>query len=263
MTFAPGYVPEIIHMIAEILSISIGVFYYSQIYKGEADKEALNTPTEDADEGSLDKSLKKTLLLLGAAAGAFIGSRLLGALDFPELFFNPPSVLYYFSVKTVAGGIAGGIIGVEIIKKMMGIKKSTGDIMVGPLALGIIIGRIGCFMLGVRDHTVGNPSNLPWAFDQGDGIARHPTSLYEIGVVLILWIVTDLLKKKYSEKYPVGSGLYFRVFVAGYFLYRLFVEFIKPISPLAFGLTGIQIASALFSAFYLISIVKIIRQHSK
>ncbi len=243
MIWHPGYAPEWFHMLTDTLSLLIGGWYYAYLYN-QRNKE--------------EDSLKRTALLIGAALGALIGSRLIAALEHPELFFNPPTWMYYYAVKTVAGGIAGGILGVEVVKRILKIKGSVGDIMVGPLALGIIIGRIGCFMIGVRDATVGIVTTVPWTFDQGDGLMRHPTSLYEILFVALLWILIVWFKRN-NKNYIEGSGMYFRLFCVGYFTFRFFVEFIKPVYPLFCGLTAIQWTSAIVVLCYGYSILRITR----
>ena len=239
----PGYAPIWFHLVTDFLSLFVAGYYYSKIYHKKNNSE---------------DSINRMSILIGAALGALIGSRLIASLEHPDLFFNPPSLLYYYSVKTVVGGIAGGILGVEIAKKMLGIKKSVGNIMIGPLSLGIIIGRIGCFMVGVCDGTVGVASSLPWAFDQGDGIARHPTSLYEIIWVAIFWF-TILRFKKNSKVYEEGSGLYFRLFCVGYFTFRFFVEFVKPVTPIFLGITAIQWTCVFVVFGYGYSILKIVK----
>jgi len=71
-----------------------------------------------------------------------------------------------------AGALAGGIIGVELYKAVWGISGSTGVIWVGPIALGIAIGRWGCLFAGLTDQTYGIPTRLPWGVNLGDGIPR-------------------------------------------------------------------------------------------
>lgn len=182
----------------------------------------------------------------GAALGALIGSRLVAALERPDLFLDPPSWLFYVSGQSVAGAIAGGIVGAEIAKWLIGEKRRTGDLFVYPLIMGIAVGRIGCFLTGVADDTAGLPSSLPWAMDQGDGVARHPTAIYEIIFVGLL-----ALGLRAAEKTGrLREGDLFRIFCVGYFSWRFFVEFLKPIEPLALGLSSIQIVSAIVALGY-------------
>ncbi len=186
-------------------------------------------------------------ILIGGATGAVIGSRLIGSLENPELFFLVTSWQYYFYTKTIVGGIAGGILGVEAAKKLVGVTKRTGDIFVKPLMLAIIIGRIGCLLTGVQDGTVGFESTLPWAFDQGDGINRHPTSLYEIIFLVLLWRYISNRHKLLA----LVSGHQFRVFIVAYFSFRILVDFIKPSLPLILNLSSIQLCALSFVFYYL------------
>lgn len=189
----------------------------------------------------------------GAALGALVGSRLVAALERPELFLNPPSLFFYVAAgQSVAGAIAGGIVGAEIAKWIIGEKKKSGDLFVYPLILGIAIGRIGCFLTGVEDDTAGLPSSLPWAMDQGDGVARHPTALYEIAFMGALALIA-----RASEKTSrLQSGDLFRIFCVGYFSWRFFVEFLKPVEAIAFGLSSIQLVSAVIAISYGVALLK-------
>src|ERR1051325_735847 len=67
----------------------------------------------------------------GAAAGAAVGTRLL-------FYLCDPVHLTPFGGKTIVGGLLGGLIGVELAKKLAGIRRSTGDLLVLPI---IEIGR--------------------------------------------------------------------------------------------------------------------------
>jgi phosphatidylglycerol:prolipoprotein diacylglycerol transferase len=183
---------------------------------------------------------------VGAALGALVGSRLVAALEHPDLFMKPPSWIFYLSGQSVAGAIAGGILGTELAKRIIGEKRRTGDMFVYPLLLGIAVGRIGCFLTGVADDTAGLPTSLPWGLDQGDGVARHPTALYEI-----LYVGLLALGLRAAEKTGrLLPGDLFRLFAIGYFAWRFGVEFLKPIEPLALGLTSIQLVSALVVLAY-------------
>src|SRR5262249_2071873 len=109
-----------------------------------------------------------TALGLGAIAGALaFGSLNLGLAG------------HFVFGHSIAGAIAGGIVAGEICKRAPGIRESTGGQFVAPLAVGIAVGRLGCFFAGLPDYTFGVPTSLPWGVDFGDGILRHPVQLYE------------------------------------------------------------------------------------
>ena len=140
----------------------------------------------------------------------------------------------------------GGLIGVELTKKQIGVTVSSGDLMVYPLILAMIIGRTGCFLAGLDDGTYGIASNLPWAVNFGDGIRRHPTNLYEILFWLILWLTLMTIEKQYT----FSNGARFKILMASYLLFRLFVEFIKPAYFFSFGLSVIQLVCIAGIAYY-------------
>lgn len=220
------------HAVFETLAFFIGYRFYLFL-KGKRKEDPLNSDAE-------------WWIVVGIAAGAFIGSRLIAALENPEVFFHSPTWLYYIGGQTIAGGIAGGILGAEITKKILGIKRKTGDRFVYPLIFGIIIGRTGCFLKGVSDGTVGLPSKLPWAFDQGDGIPRHPTSLYEIGFLILMWVAL----KKIARLNLLKEGDLFYVFVLGYSVFRFLEDFLKPRDPLWIGLSSIQLLTGALVIYY-------------
>lgn len=140
----------------------------------------------------------------------------------------------------------GGLIGVELTKKQIGVTVSSGDLMVYPLILAMIIGRTGCFLAGLEDGTYGIASNLPWAIDFGDGIRRHPTNLYEIVFWIILWVALKICERKY--RFTDGSK--FKIFLAAYLIFRFLVEFIKPDYFFGFGLSVIQLVSIAGILYY-------------
>src|SRR5947209_5774632 len=125
-------------------------------------------------------------VLVGAVFGALFGSKLLAWLESPGLYFThlrDPGV--WLGGKTIVGGLLGGWAGVEIAKKALHVTRSTGDLFVFPLIVGTCLGRVGCFLTGLPDHTYGTFTTLPWAVNFGDG-PRHPTQLYEIAFLLLL-----------------------------------------------------------------------------
>lgn len=210
---------------------------------------------------SLDPSAQ-LWILAGAVAGMLLGALGLGTLEasVAHWFGNAPATqhaapgLNLLLGKTVVGGLLGGWLGVEIAKHFNHITFSTGDRWVAPLIISMAIGRIGCFLTGLDDHTYGSPSSLPFAVDFGDGIPRHPTQLYDIALLTLLGILLLLIRRPITARWPAGGAL-FRIFLATYLLYRFASEFIKPVAKPLLGLSVIQWACLVGAALCVISLV--------
>ena len=177
-------------------------------------------------------------VLASAAVGALLGSRLLGlAEQWPTVFAAYRSghllaLLFSPGGKTIVGGLLGGWLGVEIAKRLSGIRIRTGDLFALPLCVGIAVGRLGCLFAGLADDTYGKSTRLPWAVNLGDGIGRHPVQIYEILFLMCLAALVSL-------RVQLPDGARFRIFMAGYLGWRLVIDFLKP-QPLAAGLNLIQ-----------------------
>ena len=188
--------------------------------------------------------------IVGAALGAKIGYWIE---DPSNAFADFPDWRHLLEGKTIVGALLGGLASVESVKRAIGAHGSSGDAFALPLIAGIAIGRIGCFLAGLADHTYGNPTSLPWGVDFGDGVARHPTQLYEIGFLLILAML--LVRRRHAFTQP---GDTFRAFLIAYLVFRFAIEFIKPMPLLYFGvLSGIQLLCLAGLLYYRRGVVRI------
>lgn len=220
------------HFIFELMAYLIGFRYY--IYLRKKTDDPIN-------------SKDRLYIFIGAVLGASVFARLLGiAENFPHIALKNITFVQFLGNKTIVGGLLGGLIGVEITKKIIGVKTSSGDLMTYPLIIGIIIGRIGCFLKGLEDGTYGNPTDLPWGIDFGDGITRHPTNLYEIIVLIFIGIIISNLEKRRK----LVNGVKFKLFLSSYLTFRFFIEFIKPFYKFEFGISAIQVACLLGIIYY-------------
>ena len=217
------------------------------VFESLAYTVALRLTLRNSRKSSLPAS-QQTSVIVGGMGGALAGAKLLVMLQHVYLAWESPMQygLLLLQGKTIVGALLGAVAGVEVTKKLIGVRQSTGDTFVGPLMLGMAIGRIGCFLTGISDRTYGTVTQLPWGVDFGDGLLRHPTQLYEIlflaglGLTLFRWQRRNSLK----------NGELFQGFMVGYLTFRLLVDFIKPDFHPLLGLSAIQIACLVGLGYY-------------
>lgn len=156
------------------------------------------------------------------AVGAALGAWLLGSLN--TLRAASPTLSH-----SIAGALAGAIVGVELWKWWRGVHESTGGPFVAPLCLGIIVGRWGCLFAGLVDRTYGVPTTLPWGVDLGDGLPRHPVQIYE-SLSMAAFLFAYLAALRRARPWAVRHG--FHAFVLVYAGQRFAWEWLKPYPPL-------------------------------
>lgn len=179
---------------------------------------------------------QRVAIAIGAFCGGMLGSKL------PFALADPRGALcvqaWISDGKTILFGLAGGYVGVEIAKAIVGVQTKTGDSFAIPVAVSIGIGRLGCF---VGRCCYGQPTSLPWGIDFGDGIPRHPTQLYETAFHLLM--AAGLFVFERRGWFPRQR---FKLYLLAYCGYRFITEFIRPEVRLTGGLTGYQWAALAF-----------------
>jgi phosphatidylglycerol---prolipoprotein diacylglyceryl transferase len=124
-----------LHVFFEIIAYTIGFQYYLYLRKKSVD---------------LISDDHRLWIFIGAAFGGFLGSHILGIFEkpIPPQYLDTKNmllgVLYFMGNKTVLGGYLGGLIGVELTKKRLGVTTSSGDLKVANLTQ-VIVG-VGCFI---------------------------------------------------------------------------------------------------------------------
>ena len=200
-----------------------------------------------ASKGALPAKPDRILLLGCTILGALVGSKLLHVVEHFESLMAMNQALPLLAGKSVLGGFLGGTFGSELGKKVINWTQPTGDAWVPALTVGLVIGRIGCQLSGTWDQPYGIPTDLPWAWNYGDGVGRHPAALYEIILVVLAFAASG---NQLLTRHP---GARFAFFLLLYSLIRLLLEFLKPpfglpatnSPPVALysGLTAIQWAA--------------------
>lgn len=234
--FTVGTITVSAHAVFEMLAFLIGYRYYVYLKKGYADAIS---------------SENRLFIIVGAAIGALLGSRLLGALEEPHHWLESSNPwMYLYVSKTIVGGLLGGLWGVETIKYFIKEPASSGDLFTFPLLLAMMIGRVGCFLNGVYEPTYGIVTDVWCGMDLGDGLMRHPLALYELVFLACLWMGLYLLQKRVA----LQNGTVFKYFMIAYLLFRFSVDFIKPGFRYSFGLTSIQLACIVGLLYYAVVI---------
>jgi phosphatidylglycerol:prolipoprotein diacylglycerol transferase len=190
------------------------------------------------------RELARSGLPDGARDAALIGviAGLLGA----KLFwvFEHTGEGPFWDLLTSRGGLTwfGGLVaGVGAALIVFAVRKypliPTLAAATPALALGHLIGRIGCFLVG---DDYGTASDLPWAVAFPEGLpptlARvHPTQLYEAAFLAVLtWLL--LRWRRHGTPDHLVLGRYLVLTAAARFL----IEFIRINERIALGLTTSQ-----------------------
>jgi phosphatidylglycerol---prolipoprotein diacylglyceryl transferase len=227
-----------LHTVLETLGIFIGFRLFIYLRK---------------KQGDVIESPNRIWILIGATFGALAGSRLVGAFENPIAWFQSDHpLLYFYQNKTVVGGFLGGLLGVELIKKWIGEKSASGDLFVFPMLLALIIGRVGCFSMGVHEETYGVVTSFPLAMDLGDGLMRHPVTLYEILFLMVLGGALYYIQRNM----PLENGALFKLFMIAYISFRFLLDFIKPHYTFSIGVSTIQLVCLMGLLYYLPYIIQ-------
>ena len=138
---------------------------------------------------------------------ALVGAKLaLVIVDFSYYRTNPKEIL---SLARAGGVFYGGlvaalVVGLLLVKRYKLPVWKTGDLIAPGVALGHVIGRLGCLMAGC---CYGRPTTVPWAITFHNPLASlnvgtplevplHPTQLYDAGAELIILIALLTTEKK-------------------------------------------------------------------
>lgn len=180
-------------------------------------------------------------LIFYGALGVILGGRI-GYMVFyqaPELIHHPLTI---FQVWDGGMSFHGGLIGVMTAMALFARKYKLHfftlmDFIAPLVPIGLFAGRIGNFING---ELWGRPTDLPWGmvFPQAaDGIARHPSQLYQFaGEGLLLFAIVWLFALK-----PRAVGAVSAVFLIGYGTLRFLAEFTRE--PDSFlGLLGLGLS---------------------
>ena len=165
---------------------------------------------------------------------ALVGAKLMLVLVDFQYFRSQPREL--LSLVRAGGVFYGGLlaalgVAIFLVRRYQLRIWTTADLFAPGIALGHVVGRLGCLMAGC---CYGTPTTMPWAITFTNplaasnvgtplGIPLHPTQLYDAGaelVILIILLVTERRGKSFE-------GRTFWLYMLLYGISRFVVEFYR------------------------------------
>lgn len=203
-----------------------------------------------------------TAVLVGIPSGIVL-ARLLHVIDnivvaklHPELalagdvidYTQYPGMIIGGAGLAIYGAVLGATLGVWIYSKFSKLQFGyIADIVAPAIILAQAIGRVGCIINGC---CYGAETSLPWAFVYTHpdslaplGVSTHPTPVYEIIYLLLIFGVVLWLKGRLK---PDGS--LFLVYLSLYSLWRLVTDFLRVGTPFLLGLHQAQVIAIIVLA---------------
>jgi phosphatidylglycerol:prolipoprotein diacylglycerol transferase len=188
-----------------------------------------------------------TAALIGIPSGVIV-SRLLHVIDMWDYYSLYPGQIVGASGLTIYGAILGATLGIWIYSKLSHFKFGYfGDLVAPGVILAQAVGRVGCTLNGC---CYGITTSLPWGIVYTHpesyaplGIAVHPTTIYEIIYLLIIFGVLFKLRGRFK---PDGS--LFLIYLSLYAMWRLGIDFIREGTPFILGLHQAQVISIIVLA---------------
>ena len=177
------------------------------------------------------------LVYVAALAGAFLGAKLvyLGAEGWLH-WHDANRWVILATGKSVTGALLGGYFAVEIAKRALGYRGTTGDWFAVIVPVGIVLGRVGCILNGC---CLGRACEPSWfTMNDANGAARWPAALVELLFnALMLGVILILRRQK------ILPGQHFHIYLMAYGLFRFFHEFLRDTPQIIGPVSGYQIAA--------------------
>lgn len=209
-------------------------------------------------------------MIIGAVVGGIIGAKLwFVALHGMSALFDRGGLVFY-------GGLVGGTIGVVLNgwRRRVPIRW-TAQLVAPALAAAYAVGRVGCYVVG---DDYGIPSSLPWAVSFPQGMppttaeylrafnvtlpagtapgtlfAVHPTQLYEVAMMLVVFALLWRWRTL-----PRGTGWLFGAYLTLAGLERFAIEFLRAKDDRRLPL-GLSIAQGASIVMVIVGIALVIR----
>lgn len=213
--------------------VSLGVLAATAMYFWEARRR-----------GVLSEDV--AVIALGALMFGAVAARLAASWRAAGAGAEAVSGAWAFGGMSILSGLTGAYAGAVVTKRWLGYRARTGDLFAPAIALGMAVGRWGCFlteepgtatslMWGIRLSAAAG-ARIPHCEGCVAGVAMHPSFLYEIAFHLTLFGLLLFLRSRLRSN---GSDL-LKLYLLAYAVFRFLVEYVRGNDIWYAGLTRSQ-----------------------
>jgi phosphatidylglycerol---prolipoprotein diacylglyceryl transferase len=177
------------------------------------------------------------IIYVAALAGAFLGAKIvyLGAEGWLH-WHDKNRWIELATGKSITGALLGGYVAVEIAKRFLRYRSTTGDWFALIVPLSIMLGRVGCILHGC---CLGRPCEPSW-FTMNDtaGVPRWPAALVELLFNAVMFLTMLFLRRG-----KILPGQHFHIYLIAYGIFRFVHEFLRATPDILGPLSGYQVAA--------------------
>lgn len=183
------------------------------------------------------------LIYVAALVSAFLGAKIVYLASEGWLHWHDPNRWVILATgKSITGALLGGYLGVEIAKKFLKYDGVTGDWFAIIVPIGIMLGRIGCFINGCCLGKVCEPN---WfTLNDTHGVPRWPAVPVEFLFNAVMLAVILMLRWG-----RIARGQLFFIYLMAYGIFRFFHEFLRDTPQILGPISGYQIAALVMALF--------------
>jgi len=183
------------------------------------------------------------LVYVAALIGAFLGAKLAYLLAEGWRDLGQPDIWIRLATgKSILGALPGGYAGVELAKRWVGYRGVTGDWFAIIAPVGIILGRIGCWLHGC---CLGRACGPSWfTLRDASGVGRWPAVPVEIVFNLAMLACFFVLRQ---QRRLIGQ--HFHLYLIAYGLFRFTHEFLRDTPRVAGPISCYQLIALTLAAF--------------
>ncbi len=244
IAFSLGPIDIYWYGITYVVSIVLGWWYARHLVS----KGNTSLTVKDIDE-----------FVVWAAVGVIVGGRLGYVLFYHPLEYmvRPWEILYFWQPgRAFHGGLLGVIIaGIWYCWRNKLPALPLADVVCCAVPIGLFFGRIGNF---INSELFGRVTEMPWGviFPNGGPQPRHPSQLYEAVLEGALLFTLLFALDRWTSLRQKRPGMLAAVFMIGYGLARVFVEFFRqPDLHIGFLVGGTTMGQILTTPVLLVGVL--------